>query len=565
VKLSSASGSLTITGSAPLVTASVSGSLKQVTATTTDGAGPGSITLVDGATTDTIKTLKLGITNNGTVGIAGMTAVTAIDAAASTGGLTLTPLAGTLNVTTGTGDDTVTFIAATDVTSATKLTSSLSTGDGKDTITVNVTGGGTSSVNAGAGDDTITMNSAVGSAVVDGGDGKDTVKVGTTTFSTGAYNSLKANVLNVEVLSLTGAAATIDAAKAAQFTEYSLSGAASVITKVADTQTVNVTAATANVTAAGYVGKGTLVDGTGVTSTTYAGSLNATAKGTVALTANASDLKLAISTVGAPANGGVTNFTASAVTLTGDVKSAAITVNSSANNSKLTGSDIAASVSISPSNTGLTAAVLDVTAGGASTTLANLASVTLTGTGSATIVNTGTGSKLATIDASGLAGKLLFATGTTAGTTVGSASAGLAWTAGTLAENVKLGSAIDTLTFGITTSTYAKMDSITGYSVNANAAGDRVSATSDNIKFATVLTFVAKTTGVSGSLDAALIAAAAHTVAGAASENVVFQNGGNTYIYTDVAANGLDDADVVIELVGLVNLDQLIADLASLT
>jgi hypothetical protein len=134
-----------------------------------------------------------------------------------------------------------------------------------------------------------------------------------------------------------------------------------------------------------------------------------------------------------------------------------------------------------------------------------------------------------------------------------------------LAETVKLGSALDTLTFGTTTSTYAKMDSITGYSVNANAAGDRVAATSDNIKFGTALTFVAKTTGVSGSLDAALTAAGAHTVAGTASENVVFQNGGNTYIYTDVASNGLDDADVVIELVGLVNLDLLIADLASLT
>jgi hypothetical protein len=559
VSLSSASGTLTVTGSTPLATATVSGSLKQGTATTTAGAGPGSITLVDGATTDTIKTLKLGITNNGTATISGMTAVTAIDAAASTGGLTLAPLAGTLNVTTGAGDDTVTFIAATDIADAAKLTSSLSTGAGKDTITVNVTGSGTSSVNAGAGDDTITMTSAVGSAVVDGGDGKDTVKVGTTTFSTGAYNSLKANVLNVEVLSLTGAAATLDAAKAAQFTEYSVSGAASVITKVADTQTVNVTATSANVTAAGYVGKGVLVDGTGATSTTYAGSLKATAKGAaVALTANASDLTLTVSTVGSTSNGVTTN-TATAVTLTGDVKTAVITVNSSTNNSKLTGSDIASSVSLSPANTGLTAAVTDVTVGGASTSLANLASVTLSGTGSATIVNTGTGSKLATIDASGLNGKLLFATGTTPGSLVGDASAGLSFTAGTLAENVKLGSALDTLTYATTSSTYAKMDSITGYSAVANAAGDRVAALSDNITGGIAGTFFARTTGVSGSLDAALTTVGALT----ASANYVFQNGGNTYIYQDLGAAGLDDADVVIELVGLVNLDVLIADLAA--
>jgi hypothetical protein len=443
------------------------------------------------------------------------------------------------------------------------LTSSLSTGAGKDTIEVNVTGTGTSTVNAGAGDDTITMTSAVGSAVVDGGDGKDTVKVGTTAFSTGAYNSLKANVLNVEVLSLTGAAAVLDASKAAQFAEYSLSGAASVISKVADTQTVNVTASSATASAAGYVGKGTLVDGTATTSTTYAGSLKATAKGTVALTANASDLALTVSTKGTTTDG-VTTYAASAVTLTGDVKSAVITVNSSADNSKLTGGDVAASVSISPSNTGTTSAVTDVTAGGASTTLANLTSVTLSGTGSATVVNTGTSSKLATIDASGLNGKLLFATGTTPGSLVGDAKAGLSFTAGTLQETVKLGSALDTLTYATTTSTYAKMDSITGYSAVANAAGDRVAALSDNITGAIAGTFVAKTTGVSGSLDAALTTVGALTGA-----NYVFQNGGNTYIYVDNttgytgAAAGLDDGDTVIELVGLVNLDLLIADLAA--
>ena len=126
-----------------------------------------------------------------------------------------------------------------------------------------------------------------------------------------------------------------------------------------------------------------------------------------------------------------------------------------------------------------------------------------------------------------------------------------------------MGSALDTLTFGTTTSTYAKMDSITGYSVNANAAGDRVAATSDNITFGGAVTFVAKTTGVSGSLDAALTASGSHTVATVAAENVVFQNGGNTYIYRDIGSNGLDDDDVVIELVGLVDLTLLIADLAA--
>jgi hypothetical protein len=367
-------------------------------------------------------------------------------------------------------------------------------------------------------------------------------------------------------LNLSGAA-TIHAPKASQFTEYTFSNAAdtdSTITKVADTQTVNANSDVI-VTAAGYALKGTTDVDTGDTAavTAYAGTLNITAKGAtqtgstdqtkININASASALNLAVSTKGSTTDG-VTTYTASDVVVTGDFKTATITVNNSANNSKLQTSDITSTVSLSPSN------ATNGTAG-ALTNMGNLTSLTVSGTGIAVIDNSGTGSKLATIDASGLVGKVTVPTSTT----LGDATAGLSWTAGTLAETVKLGSALDTLTFGTTTSTYAKMDSITGYSVVANAGGDRVAAKSDNIKFATALTFVAKTTGVSGSLDSALIAAGSHTVGGSASDNVVFQNGGNTYIYTDVAANGLDDDDVVIELVGLVDLTQLIADLGSLT
>jgi hypothetical protein len=570
VALTSAYGTVTLTDSSSsakatlLAAATVTGSVASDTAaSTTAGAIPGTITLVDrvaGTTTgDTIKTLNLGLTSNATVTITDLTAVTTIDGSTSTGGLTLAPLATTLNVTTGAGADDVNFIAATDVSSATKLTSSLSTGAGNDKIIVNVSGGGTSSVNAGEGDDTITMTSAVGSAVVDGGDGKDTVVVGTTTFSTGAYNSLKANVLNVEVLSLSGAA-TVNAAKASQFTEYTFGAAGGVITKVADTQKVNANAST-TVTAAGYAGKGSTDADTGDTAavTAYAGTLNVAAKGTTTVTAQGSSIVLDVATVPTVLNG-VTTYENSAVTLTGDVKTATVTVNKSANNSKLTGADRTASVTIAPDNS-------DDVAGatvGAFTALGNLTSVTLTGTGSATVTNSGTSSKLATIDASGLAGKLLFATGTTAGTKLGDATAGLSWTAGTLAETVKLGTALDTLTIATANSNYAKMDSITGFSLVANAAGDLVAASSDNLTGTIAGTYVARTTGVSGSLDAALTTVGALT----ASANYVFQNGGNTYIYQDLATGGtsvagLDDGDVVIELVGLVDLTLLIADLAA--
>jgi hypothetical protein len=124
------------------------------------------------------------------------------------------------------------------------------------------------------------------------------------------------------------------------------------------------------------------------------------------------------------------------------------------------------------------------------------------------------------------------------------------------------------LTIATANSNYAKMDSITGFSLVADSAGSLVAGKSDNLTGTIAGTYVAKTTGVSGSLDAALTAAGNHTVGGAASNLVVFQNGGNTYIFQDLAAGGtsvagLDDGDVVIELVGLVNLDLLIADLAA--
>jgi len=87
---------------------------------------------------------------------------------------------------------------------------------------------------------------------------------------------------------------------------------------------------------------------------------------------------------------------------------------------------------------------------------------------------------------------------------------------------------------------------------------------SDDIVTGSGTTFVKKTTGLTGSLDANLTTVGALTDA-----NVVFQNGGNTYIYRDIntgvgtSAAGLDDGDQVIELIGLVNLDLLILALNS--
>ena len=578
--LSSGGGTYTIadasttTVTSGLVTANVSGSTKQTAATLSANAKGGKVTIDETSNggTDTIKTVTVAMTNDSEVVITGLTAVTKIDGAASTGGLTLAPAATTLNVTTGAGKDVITYIPLTDVTSASKATSSLSTGAGNDTITVTVNGAstGTTTVDAGAGDDSVTL-AVLGTATVEGGDGKDTINLSNATFSTGNYNNIKASLLNFEVLGLTAAAgAVVDAAKASQFTEFAFkqaSDADAAITKVADTQIISSTKADVSVTAAGYSSKGSAdADGNTATSTTYAGALTVNAKGggqtgvtgaddanTLNLTVNATSVTLNVTTVASSTTPAVTG---SFVALTGDVKTATVSVTNGVDKTTTAGTDVSSTVKIAPTS---------ANGGGTTgfTNLGNLTAVTLTGTGVAIVDNSGTASKLASIDASGLAGKV-----TIAGATLGAATAGLTWTAGTLAETVKLGSALDKLTVGATGSTYAKMDSITGFTLVGDATGVLTlasAAKSDDIAVGGITTFAKAATGYSAtSLDAALT-----TLGARAADNVVFQTNGNTYIFIDLATGGtsvagLDDGDVVVELVGLVDQDNLVLALNGL-
>jgi len=151
---------------------------------------------------------------------------------------------------------------------------------------------------------------------------------------------------------------------------------------------------------------------------------------------------------------------------------------------------------------------------------------------------------------------------------VGDATAGLTWTGGVKAESVILGSALDTITLKLANSTYIAMDSITGFTLVADAVGELVTAKSDDI-MVTAADGTTRTTGftkasVSAStLDAALTAIAAKGGAATTYDKTVFQFGGNTYIFADSASlsTTLDEADTVIELIGSVDLDQLVAAL----
>ena len=595
--LTSGSGTFTFADSSTSVatstlkTASVSGSVKGGTAKANTGSTPGTVTLVDSMnggksdnTTDTIATLKLAMTSAAKFDVTGLTKLTAIDASASTGAVDLTTTADIQTVSTGSGDDTVSFTVTTDLANPKKLSASLATGAGKDAITVDASGAGPITVDAGEGDDSVTMTSAVGTSTIDGGAGKDTVTlpVADTSFTTSAYNKITTKLLNFEVLAF-NSAASIDASKASQFSEFTFkvgSDADGKIVKVADTQTVNAQA-DVSVSSAGYLGKDAAdANDEPATSTTYGGTLTIAAKGStqtgttdqtkIDIAAFANALNLTASTKGKVTDG-VTNYTATNVVLTGDVKTATIVVNNSADNSKLTADNVTSTVTLAPTDE-----FINNTTGRSFKNLGNLASVTASGTGSVVIDNTDTrtnsasetiGTKLTTVDASGLVG-----TDLKPGATLGWATAGLNMKFGLAVESVKLGTALDTLIFSkadagtagsITSSTIAKMDSITGFTLVAKGDGSLWTEKSDgfatNGVAATKITgtYVAKTgSSVSGTLDAAL------TVVGALTDaNVVFQNGGNTYIYQDLGVAGRGEDDGLIELVGLVDLDLLITDL----
>jgi hypothetical protein len=549
----SGKGSLTVdVQGAVLETLNVAGSVKAANATTA-----GTVILTDDAngsgagTVGSVKTLNLNLSTAATVNVAGLDKLETI---ASTGAGNLNLGASLTNVvksvTTGAGDDTFTLATATTA----LINASASTGAGKDTITVNTTGtAGTVTIDAGAGDDSIVFSRALNVRdKVNGGDGKDTLTVGGTGLIAEDYEVLKAVVSNVETLKFSAAMAGADASKLSQFSGFSFTTDASSITKVADAQTI-ATTGDLTVAAAGYVAKGS---GTpAATATTYAGTLTVEASGgildadpvtagnqtdNVVVTANASAVDMTVKATAATASAA---GTASFASLTGDVQTATVNLVNSVNaaTSATATADVLANFSL------VTGSAVD--GGGAFTALGGLTSLTLTGNGAATVTN-GAGSKLATIDASGMTGVAAYDATKVAG--------GLTFTGlDTLAESIKLGGGLDKV---VTASTYDKMDTISNFTLVAAAGGTTTvdTAKSDDIQISGygvdgTLNFV-KTTVTGDTLGLAFIDAAAK-----AENAVVFQFGGDTYAFVDATGAGvLDNADLAVKLTGTIDLDLLV-------
>jgi hypothetical protein len=205
--------------------------------------------------------------------------VNTIDAAASTGAITLVGDAELLSLTTGSGDDVLTV----DVTSAKAVT-----------------------LHSGAGDDTVTVaiDQLATGDVIDGGDGVDTlVTAAAGTLTASLYSILRTGLSNFEALKFSAGVTVDGKAVPNTFTDFTFA-AASTITNVLDGQTLTTGA---NLTAAADGYKAGAVYGTDAS--TYAGTLDITATAAATVIARAESVDLSA---------------AAAVTLNGDVKTATI-------------------------------------------------------------------------------------------------------------------------------------------------------------------------------------------------------------------------------------------------
>ncbi|NMG56568.1 beta strand repeat-containing protein [Aromatoleum aromaticum] len=496
---------------------------------------------------------------------------------------------GTTTVTTGEGDDEI------DVGGASK-TLVINAGAGADELYFGEdfqgegdTATATVTVDMGAGDDDVEFANLImadlpAAWVIDGGDGYDNVFLGAgagRTFTAGDYVTLNESLKNFESLELYAGADqefTVDASRLASYESISFVGeGANTITvnKVAADQTIGINnswgEATLNVTAAGYTDAN--VDGDAAdTGDAYGGDLNVAVDSYFVGAAHVA------------AKGNALNLTvdageAGAVSVAGDIK----TLNATLNAEVITNG---AECPDDLEDVGAEGVFLFVDT---AEFTAALTTINLSGVGEAFVSNR-EGSKLATIDASGLTN--IDWDGDAGEVIVGNALDYFTDNA-SVAETIKLGAGYDTLTFnwydGIDSadrwgSTYAKMDTVEGLTLVAEAdaptqlnwdASDSILVSTDILSqlgatFEKLSTAEAAAVSSASSLGLALQTVAQNT----SKDYVVFNYGSNTYIYGDTgglsdtelvyAANDqLDDSDLVIKLTGTVDLNLLLDSLAA--
>jgi hypothetical protein len=546
---------LAVAGAA-LNSVTVTGTLAQAVTSTIAAEAANLDLVVSGSTTATSFTLNTAVNTTLTLDAA-MTAVTSVDTSAGSGGVTFNGGTQVQTITTGAGKDTITAAFATTASKG----ATIATGDGNDTINVNTTGAGLTSVDAGAGNDTINVAKAAGNKLnIQAGDGDDTVVLTGAALTTtdvidgGAgvdvislagslaartdddFIVLNSLLKNFETLKLSSAEGTtlatgLNVAKlGANYTTIDFA-----TDSFADNVGTQMLIANGNLTAeaAGFKAE---VAGPPVVPAVYAGSLNITSKAdglvkataeTVTLTVDASKADVAAALEGFAKTATVNLVTATdnkgtTATADDDLFSAAFTlINHTANANK------------------------------------DLTSLTITGNGTATVVNA-VDTKLVTVDASGLNSVDI----------AGKAAAGLTYvSANALAETIKLGGGIDSVT--LSASTYGAVnaktfDTVEGLNLVLNDAKTALAATSDLLVVTGFgdLTANGKMVTTQTDFDLALKDAASYKVGGVDVDTVAFLFDGNTYLYADKGTAGVvDAADIVVKLAGTIDLDALVVGL----
>lgn len=530
---------------------------------------------------------------------------------------------GTTTVNTGEGDDKINVGDASKT-----LVANAGAGDdqlrfGEDFQSAGDTDTATVTVDMGAGDDDVGFSSLImadlpAAWVIDGGDGDDNVYLGAgvgRTFTAGDYVTLTESLVNFESLELRAEGAyydgttsawvdaqdfTVDASRLSNYksitfiSEGEAAGNEITVTKAAADQTIGISSwssvpvgpdsgMTLDVTAAGYTDANN--DGDAADSgDAYGGNLNVAVDVTYGesyVAAKGNALNLTVDTQGEAVldENVLVGEGAGAVAVGGDIK----TLNATLNAEVITNG---AECPDDLEDVGTEGVYLLVDTDDFTTALTT---INLTGVGDANVSNA-EGSKLATVDASGLTN---IAWDSDAGEViVGDALDYYTYNA-SVAETIKLGAGYDTVTFDWYDdedgsadrwgSSYAKMDTVEGLTLVAETgaptqlngdASDSIFVYTNILEqnpatFEKLSTSEAAAVSSAGSLDLALQKVAQNTE----KDYVVFHYGNNTYIYGDTggllgsdlvyAANDqLDDSDLVIQLTGTVDLNLLLDSLA---
>lgn len=522
---------------------------KALTIAVTTGKNEKTITV--NTAIDATVTVTENVNNTGT------TVVTAVDFAASTGGVTFVGDADTKRITSGAGKDVITVATTTvkdNVATAADetITANVTSGAGNDSVTVNVIGDGKTNVTTGAGDDTVAIIGRGTSVLnVDLGEGADTFTSGTPIAATDSIDAGAGS--DTLLLSLVGSA---NVAAFKNFDVYDVKG----MTASLDLDILNAgNTVTEIIGSAALGGAVALQKATNFRATGDMGVANAltlTQKTADALTVTLDADEVATGHAGDDvANVSVAAVAATAVSAVFDTaylaKAGDVSGETAATDNVSTialATQAATSLSV-VSGGAFSKNVLNVSEAGADTA-DKLAAVTVTGTQALTLAVTGA-SKLASVDAS-------------------AATGGLTASLADLKDggNITLGAGTDKIT-ATNTSTTGAAESITGFAKTAavavsSVAGDAVAkaaviAAADVVVLAGAT--VANATAVAGgevlttkgilsftgsgpaTLDAAI--SIANLAAETAGEALAFEYLGNTYVFVQNAT------DTVVKLAGI--------------